>query len=89
MTLRVSLPSKLEQLVQSGVQSGLYKDTDALIEEALQHFFEGPNAEGMRDWSIICAEVKATLQRLDSGEEQVLDGEEVFADMATKFGLEE
>ena len=89
MTLRVSLPKELENLVHGEVQSGMYGSASEVVREALRGFFGSASGREMRDMSEIRDEVQESLRRYKSGEEKAIDGEAFFEQMTIKHGLDD
>ena len=89
MTLHVSLPKELENLVHQEVQTGMYGSASEVVREALRGFFGGMSGRELRDISHIRAEIKESLRRYDSGEDKAVDGEQFFEEMKIKYGLDE
>ncbi len=87
MALHVSLPAELETLVHQEVKTGMYGSASELVREALRDFFGSMAGRQMRDMADIRAEVAETVRRIDAGEEALIDGESVFAQLAEKHGL--
>lgn len=83
MTLHVSLPQELENLVHRQVQSGMYGSASEVVREALREYFNQDS-----DLSHLKQEIDQIKARLDSGEEELVDGEEFFDDMTDKYGLD-
>ena len=83
MTLHVSLPQELENLVHGQVQSGMYGSASEVVREALREYFNQDS-----DLSHLKQEIDQIKARLDSGEEELVDGEEFFDDMTDKYGLD-
>ena len=87
MTLHVSLPSELENMVHNQVKSGMYGSASEVVREALRNFFDSTGRQS-RPWADIRQEVQTTLQRIDAGKEDVFDGETAFAQLAETYGLD-
>ena len=83
MTLHVSLPQELENLVHGQVKSGMYGSASEVVREALREYFNQDS-----NLAYLKQEIDQIKARLDSGEEELIDGEEFFDDMADKYGLD-
>ncbi len=84
MTLHVSLPKELENLVHSQVESGMYGSASEVVRQALRDFFSQD-----RDLSFLRQEVEDIQKRLNSGEEKRINGEAFFSEMEEKYGHDE
>ena len=89
MTLHVSLPKELESLVHKEVKTGMYGSASEVVREALRDFFGSIAGRELRSDSELRAEVQETLARIDSGEEELIDGETAFKHLAEKYDLDE
>ncbi len=84
MTLHVSIPKELETLVHGQVKSGMYESASEVVHQALNDFFSRD-----KDLSFLQQEVGDIQERLDSGEENLIDGEVFFSKMEDKYGHDE
>ena len=84
MTLHVSLPKELENLVNSQVESGMYGSASEVVRQALRDFFSQD-----RDLSFLRQEVEDIQKRLNSGKEKLINGEAFFSEMEEKYGQDE
>ena len=86
MTLHVSLPTELEQLVHHEVKSGMYGSASEVVREALRSFFGNADTElSAKEIAWLRVEMKRRSDRIDSGEDKLVDGEAFFARMEKKF----
>jgi putative addiction module CopG family antidote len=84
MTLQISLPENLENMVQNKVASGSYGDASELVSEALACFFS-ENELTEHDFANLREDVEKRRQNLKNGVEHWVDGEDFFARMEQKF----
>ena len=83
MTLHVSLPKELENLVHGQVQSGMYGSASEVVREALRGYFNND-----LEISYLKKEILEIKKRIHAGEEKIIDGEEFFANMNEKYDLQ-
>lgn len=88
MTLHVSLPEELENLVHKEVNSGMYGSASEVVREALRNFFGSIAGREYRDVSETRAEMDRRYQQYEAGNVTGTDGEEFFAEMDKKYGLD-
>lgn len=89
MTLHVSLPIELENLVHHEVKSGMYGSASEVVREALRGFFGSAKGRQERDLSEIGMEMQQRWKRYETGATQPMDGEQFFEEMKLKHGLED
>ena len=89
MTLHVSLPKELENLVHNEVKTGMYGSASEVVREALRGFFGSLSGHEMRDVAGLRTEMQRRYQRYDTGEDEAMDGEEFFKKMKTKYDLDD
>ena len=77
--MRVHLPPDLQRDVQVVLATGAFRDTDDLIEKALRTLLMD---------SETLLEMQARAKRAEENPESLLDGEEVFEGLRTKYGLD-
>lgn len=87
MTLHVSLPVELENLVHHEVKSGMYGSASEVVREALRGFFGSTAGRQMQDMAALRNEMQQRRQKALAAEAPLIDGEQFFADMASKHGL--
>lgn len=79
MTLHVSLPDELENLVHQEVSKGMYGSASELVREALRRFFrtsqDNLTADEIR---IIRQEMSRRTQMLAKGEDSLRDADAYF-----------
>ena len=86
MTLHVSLPSELENLVHNEVESGMYGSASEVVREALRYFFTSDNELTPQELALLREDMKRRRERINNGEESWVDGEEFVARMEQKYG---
>jgi len=86
MTLHISLPKQLENLVHQEVDSGMYGSASEVVREALRYFFSGENQLTPQEIAILRDEIKKRSELIQNGDENWVDGEEFFARMEQKYG---
>ena len=79
MMMRVHLPPDLQRDVQVVLATGAFRDTDDLIEQALRTLLMD---------SETLLEMQARAKRAEKHPESLLDGEDVFERLRTKYGLD-
>lgn len=89
MTLHVSLPKELENLVHQEVKTGMYGSASEVVREALRGFFGSLSGRELRDTSEIRDEMQKRRQNVLSGRAELTDGEEFFEEMKIKYGLDD
>jgi antitoxin ParD1/3/4 len=85
MTLHVSLPTELEQLVHQQVKAGLYDNASEVVEEALHSFFHAPHPQEFS--ADFIQDMQNRAERVKSGQAQLTDGEAFFQSLGEKHGL--
>lgn len=66
MTLHISLPKKLEELVHEQVNTGLYGSASEVVREALRRMLDIQS-----EWDVLDAEILQRLKALQSGEAKI------------------
>jgi antitoxin ParD1/3/4 len=85
MTLHVSLPTELESLVHGQVKSGMYGSASEVVREALRRFFQQEDALSTQEIKWLRTEMARRRARIDSGEDQWVDGEKLFQELETLY----
>ncbi len=81
MTIHVSLPKALENMVKDRVESGVYGSASEVVREALRRFFhvsENDNNIGSDEIEHIRKVVGPRLEAVRKGSSKLKDGEAVF-----------
>jgi len=86
MTLHVSLPKELENLVHNEVTSGMYGSASEVVREALHSFFTSDIHLNSQYLAWLREDMQKRRENIHSGEEQWVDGEAFFARMEAKHG---
>jgi antitoxin ParD1/3/4 len=84
MTLHISLPQELENLVQHEVASGMYGDAGEVVREALRCFFSNESTLPPQQLSWLRDELAKRREAIENGSEYWVDGESFFANMEQK-----
>lgn len=85
MTLHISLPSELENLVHNEVKSGMYGSASEVVREALRSFFANDNELTPKELAFLREDIKNRHERIKNGEENWVDGEEFIIRMEKKY----
>lgn len=85
MTLHVSLPSELENLVHNEVKSGMYGSASEVVREALRCFFTSDNELSPKELSLLREDIRNRHERIKNGEENWVDGEAFITRMEKKY----
>lgn len=85
MTLHVSLPSELENLVHNEVKSGMYGSASEVVREALRCFFTSDNELTPQELSLLREDIKNRHECIKDGKEIWIDGEEFISRMEKKY----
>ena len=85
MTLHVSLPRELENLVHNEVESGMYGSASEVVREALRCFFTSDNELTPEELSLLREDIKKRCENIKNGDEQWVDGEEFITRMEQKY----
>jgi antitoxin ParD1/3/4 len=82
MTLHVSLPKELENLVHSEVKTGLYSSASELVREALRRYFIKSDEPA---W--VAPEMRRRVEALLRGEYEgkMIDGDALLADLEQQY----
>ncbi len=80
MTIHVSLPRELEDLVHEQVDTGMYGSASEVVREALRRFFLGNNQLTSTEISFIRETMKPRLAAVRSGTAQLREGNSFFDD---------
>lgn len=78
MTIHVSLPRELEDLVHEQVNTGMYGSASELVREALRRFFVGNNELTTSEVLWIRENMKSRLDAIQSGKANLRDGNSYF-----------
>lgn len=87
MTLHVSLPKELENLVHNEVKTGLYGSASEVVREALRDFFDKMSDRKITQLSELKEDMQTRWQDVIDGKADAIDGEQFFKDMANKYDL--
>lgn len=85
MTLHVSLPRELENLVHNEVESGMYGSASEVVREALRCFFTSDNELTPQELSLLREDMKKRRENIKNGDEKWVDGEEFITRMEQKY----
>jgi len=85
MTIHVSLPEEMENLVHKEVKSGMYNSASEVVREALRIFFQKKDMLTQEQVSWIKAEIGQRIDEVKSGKAKLMDGEEYFAVTDKRF----
>ena len=85
MTLHVSLPSELENLVHNEVKSGMYGSASEVVREALRCFFSSDNELTPKELSLLREDIKKRRENIENGSEHWVDGKEFITRMEQKY----
>lgn len=85
MTLHVSLPRELENLVHNEVESGMYGSASEVVREALRYFFSSDNELTPQELSLLREDLKKRRDGIKNGDEHWVDGEDFIARMEQKY----
>jgi len=82
MTIHVSLPKELENMVHTQVKSGMYKSASEVVREALRKFFN-VSTDRLTDDEVawIRQNIAPRLEVVKSGKASLVDGDECFSEL--------
>jgi antitoxin ParD1/3/4 len=78
MTIHVSLPKELENLVHQQVNTGMYGSASELVREALRRFFLGTDQFSPAEIAVLRETLKPRLEAARNGTAILKDGNSFF-----------
>ena len=85
MTIHVSLPRELEDLVHQQVDTGMYGSASELVREALRRFFLGNDQLNAAEISWIRETIAPRLESVRNGTANLRDGNSYFDNHITRL----
>ena len=78
MTIHVSLPRELEDLVHEQVDTGMYGSASELVREALRRFFLGNDQLTSSEIAFIRETIAPRLEAVKNGTAELQSGDDFF-----------
>lgn len=85
MTLHISLPEELENLVQNQIETGMYNNPSEVVSDALRLFFVDDDEITPKKIAWLNDIIEKQEEGIKNGSEQWMDGEAVFKEMEQKY----
>jgi antitoxin ParD1/3/4 len=85
MTLHVSLPKELENLVHHEVTAGMYGSASEVVREALRRFFGTEEALSEKEALWLRENLISRKEALARGEDAWIDGSKFLSQLKTKL----
>ena len=88
MTIHVSLPEQLENMVHNQVDTGMYHSASEVVREALRRFFSGQDQLNATEIAYIRETIAPRMEAVRNGSAELIDGEQYFADRLARLSEE-